>query len=308
MNVKALLLSFLLGNAPACTVAANATPDPIEGTWFGTADQPGDPAGIGYDIKRDAKGDLVAFATNSTIQFAGRPAGPVRVDGSGRYTLTDSGIRLTLREGELSGEVSALKIPFRLSRVDGMPEPRRMPEYAPGPDPVWRAPLGAPIYATPEVRDGVVYIGTTGGLMHAVDLTTGQFKWAFAAGRPIHGEALVDDAHVYFVCDNGWLFNLDGTNGKEVWRYDLGDARVPRTLLHFLSFENDHYGPAPVLADGALYVGSGDGSFHAIDAATGKRIWRFGARGKIRKTATLDGTRVVFGTIGGPRWLCAGRG
>lgn len=297
MNTHAIL-GLVLGGALGCAAAANPGPDPIEGNWFGTADQPGDAAGIGYEFKRDEKGEIRAFATNTTIQFSGRPAGPVRAEGDGRYTLTDSGLVLTLRDGRLRGELSVLKFPFQLSRVDSLPAPAVMPDYAPGPEPSWRAPLGAPIYATPAVRDDEVYVGTTGGLMHAVDLANGRFKWAFAAGRPIHGEALVDRAHVYFVCDNGWLFKLDRDSGKEVWRYDIGDERVSRTLLHFLSFENDHSAPAPLLADDVVYVGSGDGGFHAVDAATDKRVWRFQASGKIRKTAALDGTRVIFGTIG----------
>lgn len=293
-----MILSAILGGAIGCAAAANPPADPIEGKWFGTAEQAGDPAGIGYEFKRDEKGRISAFASNTTFQSFDRPEGPVRPEGDGRYTLTESGLVLTLRNGQLRGELSVLKIPFKLSRVEKLPEAAIMPDYAPGPDPLWRAPLGAPIYATPSVSDDVVYVGTTGGLMHAVDLASGRFKWAFAAGRPIHGEALVDRGYVYFVCDNGWLFKLDRDSGKEVWRYDLGDERVPRTLLHFMSFENDHSGPAPLLADDAVYVGAGDGGFHAVDAATGKRAWRFQASGKIRKTAALDGNRVIFGTIG----------
>jgi len=48
-----------------------------------------------------------------------------------------------------------------------------------------------------------------------------------------------------------------------------------------------------------VYVGSGDGSFHAVDAASGKRAWRFAAKGMVRDTALVDGPRVVFGTMDG---------
>jgi outer membrane protein assembly factor BamB len=51
--------------------------------------------------------------------------------------------------------------------------------------------------------------------------------------------------------------------------------------------------------DGVLYVGSGDGSLHAVTATTGKRVWRFQAKGKIRTDAVVDGPRILFGTFDG---------
>ena len=123
--------------------------------------------------------------------------------------------------------------------------------------------------------------------------------WSHAAGRPIHGEATVTDDAVFFACDNGWLVRLDRASGKEVWRYDLGDARVRRVLPNPYVFDYDHAAPRPVLRDGVLYVGAGDGSFHAVDAAGGTRIWRHAASGKVRASAAVDDAWVVFGTLAG---------
>jgi outer membrane protein assembly factor BamB len=40
-------------------------------------------------------------------------------------------------------------------------------------------------------------------------------------------------------------------------------------------FDFDSTAPLPVLADGIVYVGSGDGGFHAVVAEGGKQLWRF---------------------------------
>jgi outer membrane protein assembly factor BamB len=149
------------------------------------------------------------------------------------------------------------------------------------------------------VRDGIAYVGTSGGVFSAVKLADGSFAWTFSAGRPIMGEALATDDAVYFVCDNGFLFRLNRANGKEVWRYDLGDAQVSRILPHQVVYDYDHESPMPVLADGTLFVGSGDGSFHAVDAATGKRVWRVATKGKVRSTALVTGPHVLVGDLGG---------
>src|SRR5205085_923756 len=77
----------------------------------------------------------------------------------------------------------------------------------------------------------------------------------------------------------------DARPAKETWRYDLGDGLVPRVLPHPTVFAWDFKGPKPALADGVVYVGAGDGSFHAVDATTGKRVWRFTPPAK---TSTLD--------------------
>lgn len=101
------------------------------------------------------------------------------------------------------------------------------------------------------------------------------------------------------VCDNGFLFKLNRADGKEVWRYELGDALVPRITQHQAVFEWDYLSPRPALAGDVVYVGSGDGSLHAIDASTGKRAWRFETKGKIRSDALVDSDRVYVGSLDG---------
>ena len=62
-------------------------------------------------------------------------------------------------------------------------------------------------------------------------------------------------------------------------------------------FNFDTSAPTPTIAEGVVYVGSGDGSVHAVDATTGKRIWRAAVKGKVRVTAIVDPTRVIVGTV-----------
>jgi len=141
-------------------------------------------------------------------------------------------------------------------------------------------------------------------MFSAIRLADGGFVWSFAAGRPIFGTASVTEDHVYFVCDNGYLYKLQRDTGKEAWRYDLGDGRVGRVLEHQVvpnsgEFDFDHGAPQPAIAGGVVYVGSGDGGFHAVDATTGTRLWRFEGKGKIRTDAVLLADRVVIGTLDG---------
>ncbi|MBK7972845.1 MAG: PQQ-binding-like beta-propeller repeat protein [Deltaproteobacteria bacterium] len=219
------------------------------------------------------------------------------------YQVPELGLDLALDGPVLRGSLGG-KTPLELRRTATLPAdppvPTRLPE---GAGPRWRTQLGAPIWAAAAVRDHVAYVGTAGGVVNAIDTRDGHRVWTFAAGRPLFGEALATEDAVLVACDNGFLFALERATGQERWRYDLGDARVSRVLPHPAVFDYDHEAPAPVLADGVVYVGAGDGGFHAVSAASGERVWRFEAPGKIRATAAIQGDRVVLGTLDG--WVIA---
>src|SRR5262249_45297927 len=188
---------------------------------------------------------------------------------------------------------------LEMRRVSQLPTAPPKPRWPAGPGPRWRVRLGGPIFAPAAIREGAAYVGNTDGLMRAVKVSDGSTVWTFSAGRPIYGEALATADAVYFACDNGYLFRLDRTTGKEVWRYDLGDSRAPRTPPSPQIDDYDFRAPAPLLSDGVIYIGAGDGGLHAVKADTGERVWRLQSTGSIRTTAALSGDRVLFSTMGG---------
>lgn len=289
-----------------CSLATahGQTPDPIEGRWAGTAGFPTDRVQISFEFKRNEKGELKAYLYQSVMNFYGLELPGVVNAKDGVYTHDDWVISLTLKDGRLEGTYFPLKAPISLERTDRLPAETPVPDLPRGPGPRWTAKLGAAIYAPAAIRDGVAYVGTSGGLVSAIDLRDGAFVWTFAAGRGVFGGALVTGDAVFFACDSGFLFRLDRKTGKEVWRYDLGDARAARVLPHQVlpgsgDFDCDVSSSRPVLADGVLYVGSGDGGLHAVVAASGQRVWRFETMDRIRTDAVVDGARVYVASLDG---------
>ncbi len=290
MTFRATIISFAQTPSPA---------DPAEGIWLGTLGTPPDASALGLTIKRDDQGALASFIYLEQMHYDNLPLGPVKRDG-GTYTIENFGLSFAVDGGRITGTQGGRKRPVELQRADRLPVDPPVPVDLPtGPGPRWQTKLGAPVWARAAVRDGLVYVGNGGGVFSALKASDGSFVWSFSAGRGIHGEALVTDDAVFFACDNGFLFRLNRADGKEVWRYDLGDAQVPRILPLANVYDYDHGGPAPVLADGVLFIGSGDGSFHAVDATTGTRTWRIQSEGKIRTTAALQGPHVIFTTLAG---------
>jgi outer membrane protein assembly factor BamB len=289
------ILPLIFAGAAALTAFAA---DPAEGRWAGTLGNPPLRSEFGLEIKRDAAGGLVAGLYLEQMHYYGLELGAVKFE-NGKYSA-GFGIQFTVEGDVARGTLGGSQAPFELRRNAPMPAEKPVPDLPRGPGPRWQAQLCAPVWARAEVRDGVAYVGTSGGVMHAVNTRDGSLAWTFSAGRPIHGAALATADAVYFACDNGFLYRLNRADGKEVWRYDLGDAQVPRILPHLSVYDYDHSGPAPVLDDaGVLFIGSGDGSFHAVKAADGARVWRIQSTGKIRATAALSGPHVAFGTLSG---------
>ncbi|HJT99429.1 MAG TPA: PQQ-binding-like beta-propeller repeat protein [Rhodanobacteraceae bacterium] len=296
MRYARTLLLAALAMTAAKAGAADAARDPVEGFWLGTAGNTNETIDVGLEFHRDASGTLRLRLTEPVMNYFGvDDPGEVRRDGN--RVIADALFLDVVLDGDtLVGHYPGPRSKARFRRVDRLPVEPPVPDLPTGPAPRWQTRLNGQVYATPAVLDGIAYIGTTGGVFNAVDASDGKIRWTFGAGAPIFGAAAVAGDAVYFGCDNGLLYKLDRTSGKELWRYDLGDAAVPRILPHPAVFSWDWQGASPLVADGVVYIGAGDGGFHAVDAASGTRLWRFAARDRIRNGAAIDRERVVFGS------------
>jgi outer membrane protein assembly factor BamB len=298
------LAALALTSALAFGQERTDTPDPIEGKWLGMTGFPQDRVELGLEIKRNAQHELKVYLHQPVINFYGYELPGVMKNEGDTYVLAEYAIAFTLQGDKLEGTYMGLNAPATLARTDKLPMEVAVPDLPKGPGPKWTAKLGGAIYAPAAARDGIAYVGTTGGVFYAIKIADGSVAWHFDSGRPMYGEALATEDAVYFVCDSGYLYKLDRQTGKEAWRYDLGDERATRFQLHPLftdgpvnDFDLDIRGPRPLLVDGLVYVGSGDGGFHAIDAANGERIWRFETKGKIRTCAARHGELVYVGSF-----------
>lgn len=297
MPIRFSRFLVLLAWLTVLTVNIRAAQQPIDGKWLGTITTPNDRIEISFDIHTSPDGKLEALLYFPITNVYGIPV-TITVDGDS-YKIDDFTAALAIRSGRLEGTITRHHFPVVFLRTGSVPAEGPIPSLPKGPSPVWKTKLGGAIWAPVTTRDGVAYIGTTSGVLNAVQTKDGSFLWTFSAGRPIHGEALTTEDSVYFVCDNGFLYKLDRFKGQERWRYDLGDSKVPRVLPHQQVSDWDYMAPRPVLAEGVIYVGSGDGSLHAVDVNSGHRAWRFATKGTIRTDAVADGDRLYVGSIGG---------
>ena len=133
------------------------------------------------------------------------------------------------------------------------------------------------------VADGIVYFGAYDGNFYAVIRSNGQLKWKFQTG----GEHRFSAKHLHGVqpASETMPDPFDCyLSSPVVWNgaiyFGSGDGNVysleaQSGSLNWKFKTGDVVHASPAIADGVLFVGSWDSYFYALDAATGTEKWRF---------------------------------
>jgi quinohemoprotein ethanol dehydrogenase len=97
------------------------------------------------------------------------------------------------------------------------------------------------------------------------------FAWEYQLGtrRGLEATPVVVDGAMYASGNWGRVYSLDAATGRERWTYD---PQVDGRWGRYACCDAVNRGLA--VWKGRVYVGSLDGYLHAIDAQTGKRLWK----------------------------------
>lgn len=123
--------------------------------------------------------------------------------------------------------------------------------------------------ASPVISDGtdrLLYFGSLGGNVYAVQAETGALEWETEVDGGIWSSPLLvqeeagGSTSLFIGTLNGSFYALDPQDGSEVWKQELpGEIRgVPA------------YVPGPTSATGKVYVGCENGRLYTFDAQTGQ--------------------------------------
>ena len=101
-------------------------------------------------------------------------------------------------------------------------------------------------FSQPTVIGRQVFIGSAGGVVHALQADTGCLQWTFQANGPIRSAivaAPVDGRHLLLFGDlTGWFYALDASTGKQIWRQRPDPHEAVRLSA------------PPVVHDGVAYI------------------------------------------------------
>jgi alcohol dehydrogenase (cytochrome c) len=119
----------------------------------------------------------------------------------------------------------------------------------------------------PIVHNGIIYLTNTGGILQAIQGTTGKLIWETKVQGSIALRGLAIYGDNLYISNGTRVSAISAKNGKEVWSTEVGHSNSS----------------GPLVASGKVIQGSGGcGNYteekcyiSAYDANTGKQVWKF---------------------------------
>jgi outer membrane protein assembly factor BamB len=129
-------------------------------------------------------------------------------------------------------------------------------------------------HGDPLATDELVIIGTDGkiGHVYAFERSTGAVRWKYRVENwGVVSDVLRFQNKVYAVTLRDEVVCLNKDDGKMNWTFRSGYSDQAT---------NFHWTSTPAISDGRIYFGGLDGIVYALDANSGKQIWKrdLGAR------------------------------
>jgi eukaryotic-like serine/threonine-protein kinase len=114
------------------------------------------------------------------------------------------------------------------------------------------------LIGSPVVSKGIVYAGSSDGILYAMDTVSLEKRWQFQTGGKIWSAPVVNGDTVYTTSFDKKIYALDAATGNEKWQYKTEGSLVS----------------APVIENGTIYFGSLDRYFYALNL-DGSFKWKF---------------------------------
>jgi outer membrane protein assembly factor BamB len=124
---------------------------------------------------------------------------------------------------------------------------------------IWKSPTGHPIYATPLVVAGVVFIGASDNSVYAFNASNGIELWHCILGSSfwlIYSTPVFSNGVVYIGSGDFNVYAINATTGVKLWYYNTG-LWVDGSLK---------------VANGIVYVNNEAGSYFALNATNGNKL------------------------------------
>ena len=164
----------------------------------------------------------------------------------------------------------------------------------------------------PVVAGDTVFLGSKGAHLLALDRRSGCVRWSLATDAPVHSALTLDRtpdgvATLFFADELAMVYAVDATTGRLRWRERV--KWFPTSIVSgpIACHGGRLYVPLSSFEVAAAGLPTHEccrshGGIAALDATTGKALWRYDTTPHAVKTAvTRDGTQ-LWGPSGAPVW------
>lgn len=128
---------------------------------------------------------------------------------------------------------------------------------------VRNVPLESQLIASPAVVDEILYVGSHGGDVAAINWKTGEIKWQYRGERdlPYFASAAVSRDIVLIGGHDKLMHAINRENGESLWTFAT-KARIESSAA---------------VVDERVFFGSGDKNIYGLSIADGSEVWKFNA-------------------------------
>jgi outer membrane protein assembly factor BamB/predicted phosphodiesterase len=171
--------------------------------------------------------------------------------------------------------------------------------------PLWKFRTEGSIFSSPAVANGKLVFGSGDGNVYCVDVNKGKLIWKYKTAASVLGSPVINGDTVFIGGSDHSYLALSSKNGQLIWKFAGLEGPVVSTPLlyhdklvfgawdrHLYALNRSNgnllwkwnngssvrnYSPAsciPVASDDVIYVMAPDRVVSAIDAASGKTLWR----------------------------------
>lgn len=124
----------------------------------------------------------------------------------------------------------------------------------------WSYKTNGKIYSTPAVAGDFVVVGSSDNFIYCLSASSGKLRWKAAALKPVLGSPAIHGKTVYIGGSDGHFRALNLKNGATRWNFDG---------------VNNFVVTKPLIYKNKVYFGSWGNEFYALEAATGKLVWKW---------------------------------
>jgi outer membrane protein assembly factor BamB len=144
-------------------------------------------------------------------------------------------------------------------------------------------------HGDPLLTDDLVVIGTDGtiGHVYAFERGTGAVRWKYKVEvTGVASDIVRLENQIYFVTIADDLVCLDLQSGKQKWVFHDGYSPQEHCVTC----------ASPAVSEGRLYFGGADGFAYAVEAQSGKLIWKKDLGSDVTTSAVIDHHNLYLGT------------
>jgi polyvinyl alcohol dehydrogenase (cytochrome) len=170
---------------------------------------------------------------------------------------------------------------------------------------------GDTAYAAPTIQNGVLFVGSAGGVVHAMNAKTGCLYWTFQADGPVRAATVIaptENGHAILFPDQiGSFYALDAETGHLLWKRRIDAHEATRLTGSAVVHDGIAYVPAASWEE----TRSGNpkyecctfrGSLSALRTRDGSVVWKTYVVGPPKKTGTNKQGTPQFGPSGAGIW------